>query len=301
MPKPQVKIIVPLTSSEPGDPTPGLLCILNEAWYGIGGLGERLEARIVQAQDPSIPVSPDPANAAGPPEFGGDVILSGNAGPLPTSLALDTGQPFGFTFDTVSPPLIVNSSFTIRPPATEASRADWCFAKLQFRRVLADTAADPPPSNAKISDWTDPVWAQFLPDFSLFDSAADVVSADQLQMGQRTGLTFPLTKGGVTVEFTPAKNFELWCVLTRMVSDVFSGSASFKQESFVDMAKYDPAQKAFTLSRDPGASGFRLRLMEVQRRETGTGNLLDDLFPDQNPPGDAPARIVRVSRPFENQ
>ena len=207
--------------------------------------------------------------------------------------------------NTVAPPRIVNSSFTIRPPATDASNANWCFARLQFRRVLANTAADALPSDAKVSNWTDPVWAQFLPDFSLFDSSTDVVSVDQLKMGQRAGLTFALMKDGVTVEFTPLeftplKKFELWCVLTRMVSDVFTGSMAATQESFVDIAKYDPAQKTFTLSRDPGGSDFRLRLIEVQRREDGSGNLLDDLFPDTTTE-DAPVRIVRVSRHFASQ
>jgi hypothetical protein len=304
VPKPQVKIIVPLTSAEPGDTTPGLLCILNEPWYGIGGLAERLEARIMQAQDPSI--SSGATN--GPPEFGGDVILSGDPGaaisaPLPDNLQLDAGQPIGFSFDTDTPaPLIVNSSFTIRPPTTAAADAAWCFAKLQFRRVLAETAAVPAPAGSNASSWTDPVWVQFLPDFSRFASSTDAVNVKDLRMGQLSGLTFPLMKNGMVVEFKPAATFELWCVLTRMVADVFSGSAAPTQESFVDIAKYDPAQKTFTLSRDPGGSGFRLRLIEVQRREAGTGNLLDDLFPDPDPKKpygvDTPARIVRVSPPF---
>ncbi len=176
LPRPAVRFVVPLTESEDDSrpvTTPGLLVVLDDAWFSYGGLAEALEAEISMASD-YWRENPGSEPVVFRPEFGPDPTLT-NRGwtkvdvgesaegdpddlePPSKALSMQIVGPIGHTFDTgAEAPLYNATSFILRPPGvdavdgqgTAAGESDpwygdslaWYFAKVRFRRVLLPEA-----------------------------------------------------------------------------------------------------------------------------------------------------------------
>jgi hypothetical protein len=278
LPKPQIKIILPLTAPEDAsDTVPGLLCVLNEPWYSIGGLSEQLQAQIALSDVPG------PTPGAPPPlEFGPDPILTGDPGTFVPNGQLQIAGPFGYTFDTgTTAPLIVGSSFVIRPPAGSVNNLGWYFAKLQFARVVGNLTSPP----------TDAQWVQFVPDFASYQTSNGVAAVKDLSVQRLSDTSFQLSRGGSAVEFQPSNTFEIAAIVTQNVTDAFGRPG---QERFVGIGKYDAASKVFNVTAKLPAT-FVVRLIEIQRQGKAGADLFGDLFPEPQTGADANARIVRIS------
>jgi hypothetical protein len=164
VPRPPVRFITPLTQSEEDQAVggvPGLLVVLDDAWYAYGGLAEALEAEIVEVSDywdtagGSAPVkrpefSPSPTHT-GRAWIKRDVGEGADDSPPTRALPMELVGPIGHTFDTdADSPLFNASSFVLRPPAVRGvnlpngstESLDWYFAKIRFRRVLIPEACD---------------------------------------------------------------------------------------------------------------------------------------------------------------
>jgi hypothetical protein len=164
VPRPPIRFITPLTQPEEDNPfgdVPGLLVVMDDAWYAHGGLAEALEGEIVEVADfwdtagGNAPIkrpefSPSPTHTGGAWTKQG--IGEGADEPPPSNaLPMELVGPIGHTFDTdADAPLFNASSFVLRPPAVrgvklaDGSREslDWYFAKVRFRRLLLPEACD---------------------------------------------------------------------------------------------------------------------------------------------------------------
>ena len=150
VPRPVVRFLVPLTQPD-GDPgpagTPGLLAVLDEPAFAVGGLAEAVEADVVRVDDPW-----EAQTGVSRPEFGPDPTLrsqgwtkaaKGGTGDAPPddALPVDVEGPIGHTFDTTADaPLYATSSYFVRPPDVTPIQNDpslaWYFAKVRLRRLL---------------------------------------------------------------------------------------------------------------------------------------------------------------------
>lgn len=333
VPPPKVKLILPLTESFERNPSrsPGLLVVLNEPWHEIGGLGEELKARVI--------TSPEPG--AGPRKFyfemGPDPVITND----PAKRLRDTTRgavsfgpgirgPVGHYFDRDNTSaLFVGTSFVLPAPDLPVDKAkdvSWFLAKLQLRREI--TIGNPPAADIHreyepgtwefrkvTSEYTDPFWVQYLPEFSIFDVDRETMKPSELrvwiddaglQIKNKETSAVTLLKAYASVSGI----FSLYLVLTQMVTDV---TGQVDQEHYVGLYKpqadrwlpYD-TDEAVTAS----AAGlrFRARIIEVQRPTdlpvcaATAGNLWEELFgTPQNPECDVRSRIVRISEPIEDR
>lgn len=172
VPRPSVRFVVPLTQPADAQALPGacgLLVVLDEPAFAIGGLAEQIEAEVVRVLDPWN------NGSLSRPQFGPDPTLRGQgwtrgafepAGPPPApadadppavALPMDIVGPLGHTFDTdADAPLYVAASYFLHPPETGGIRGDdslaWYFAKIRFRRLLRpEGLADQPALEAPIA------------------------------------------------------------------------------------------------------------------------------------------------------
>ncbi len=162
LPRPAVRFIVPLTESEEDSAkggVPGLLVVLDDSWFAVGGLAETLQSEIVQTNDywetrfpagDKEPIvrpefGPDPAETAAGWTRGAMGETQNPSGVPDKSLAMDLVGPIGHTFDTdADAPLYGASSFILRPPLIEGVMRggngerglEWYFAKVRLRRML---------------------------------------------------------------------------------------------------------------------------------------------------------------------
>ncbi len=272
VPKPQVKFVVPLTeAASAGDASkarlPGLLVVLNEGWYEVGGLAETLVAEMQEADSPT--------GGAKLPEFGPDPILTGDAWTGGT-VKMDVSQPLGHTFDTdADAPLFVASSCLLSFPELPKNLADkWSFAKLVFKRSLIvngnPTALESKP--------TDPYWVQLLPDFSEFGQ-----NFDYKNLRLRQSLSNPnfveILNNGIPA-MLPAdpplagfNQFSRWLVLTQVIRDM---RGRRDQERYVGLYKLgaqgicQPLDEQTRIGNDWKLRG---RIIEVQYRVDALGSL----------------------------
>lgn len=186
IPKPAVKLVLPLTSSlETSSRTASLLVVVQGPWYTIGGLAEQMKAELLYT-DSSMRLAeagPDPIRWKGKPDhlvstywFGKDKDSSTSI--VPGLKLGDLDGPVGHTFDdTDTNPLWVNTSFVI-PPIKSTDKngtsldTSWDLAKVRFRRIF-DSRAPHSPSATKLSAEdeisskpTEAYWVQFLPNSS---------------------------------------------------------------------------------------------------------------------------------------
>lgn len=317
-PKPAVRLIIPLTRTGKGEQTPGLLVVINEAWYDWAGLAEKLEVQITSVQDPTTKAD---YLQAGPDPIVHNPVYTSASNPLNFEPNPVPYGPIGFTFDSnTDAQLFSTTSFIVLAPRVMDPTGQpipvelsWYFLQLQFRRsVDPDGTLNYTPDLD--SDWTDPLQTQLLPASNLWNitkgAATSRVDTATLQgnASQTAGITLTDSNGDVvTVDPLPydtnntANRFEVWAVLTRSLSDVFGGAG---QEAFVTMV---PFAKLATQQSSPATS---LRLVEVQAMNTLSPirtdwqSLANDMFPMQGSgvggvdPAMARARIVRVSPPI---
>jgi len=345
---PRLRLILPLTEagmSKDPNASPGLLVVFDEPWHESGGLAERLEVSVALAADPTeapsvpndykgkekLPELKDYYVETGPDPIVGHqipAVLTKSADPTtPAGLARVTFDragilgPVGHYFDpTNQAALFTATSFIIPPPRFSDDKPGtpdrrWYFAKLRFRRALmlnsvGDVATGP---------WSDPVWTQFLPDFSIFEQTSllnaetamifanhvnpttNVIEPDTSKMYLMSG------KKPKHLEPMPSdhQSFSLYAVLTRRVFDI---AGRPDQEQFLGLYSQDPgAGNGWSIS-DPAtikpsglAAGYRVRILEVQRPKPWDGStiLWKELF-GTSVDTDVAARIVRISEPIDS-
>lgn len=302
VPLPKIKLAVPLTEAS-GSSAAGLLVVLNEPWYEVGGLAETLSTEVLTVKDPK---------GQSRPELGPDPILTGAGWDPKQSVSIEAEAPFGHTFDTdAKNPLFLATSFVLPAPKAASGDLSWHFARIRFQRTLRIDGT------YRKSVPTSPLWVQFLPSSSAYDFATKngAVPFDALALEIDPGVRL-VARGahdGVKVgsKVKPAQEsrvrFVQVLLLTRRIRDV-SGRPG---ESYAGL--YQPAGETWTpidappqLPKSP--EGYLARLVEVQERipEVETGGTTD-FWSRLFPPGpsteggfgdDAQARIVRVSSPI---
>jgi hypothetical protein len=347
VPKPRVKLVVPLTEARDGDlpsatspSTPcglpakpggaaGLLVVLNEPWYEVGGLAEELLVELSRVQDPA-PGFEDL------PEIGPDPILTGDGwkGGMDVQLAIgDQDGPIGHTFDTdSSAPLFVSTSFVLRPPIVkDPGHKDidlsWSFAKVRFcRQLLPAGSAIVLPEEGKSKE-TAPFWVQFLPDTSSFLLKTVEGDKDLSHLGIED-LTLRLPGTGGPFDVITKEAGDRVRILARLEA-ASGGKGGFLQALLVTRTIHDARgaedEKYLGLYQFVGTawapmdgpammSGMDLkaRIVEIQGRlgtdvkvANGQPTVWEKMFPGPLPDGadaglpqDAVLRIVRVSRPI---
>lgn len=330
VPKPAIKLVLPLTQTwAPADSgqkpstnrpqVPGFVVQLEEPWYGPSfGLAEYIESNIEQVILPDL--SGDSIPQAGPdPLVGMDAsAYAGRTLTLPPLIGA-----IGSTFDTgTMAPLWVKSSFYQPPPILESSADDssdaddpdfaWHFLKLRFRRVLDVNAVDNDRRPGALqSDWTDGVWVQILPPSDTIrmadkDGNSSPTTVSDLVFDPKTG---SITKAGSNSPLSPVATpvggggharFEWFMLVTQEVNDV-AGQRD-QETAYSDFLRLSK-KPVWPAPSDDTASRLRLRLIEVQYRDTDEnelGNLRAALFSTDATPKDAKARVVRMTRPIAN-
>lgn len=336
VPKPRVKLVVPLTealaarnrdtAATPAPPpcalpvkshgAAGLLVVLNEPWYEIGGLAEELRVELAKVQDPHT-------GHENRPEIGPDPILTGAPWKGPgtvENIPFQADEPIGHTFDTDSgAPLFVSTSFVLRPPSLKDVDLSWNFAKLRFHRLL--TGEGMVGGGDRESQKTDPYWVQFLPDASAYlvrlaenEEALPHLGIDEVgtkALGGDSYFQLLTRRGGKEVFIerpAPGPNdtarfFEV-LLLTRLISD----AGGQDEEKYVGLFRRDHATWLRLDGTEEIREGWHLRARVVEMQErtprdvSDPRNLWQDLFPakDANSlPQDAVLRIVRVSPPMD--
>jgi hypothetical protein len=329
LPPPKVKLILPLTQGEPEDSlhfsgdslqsleklersrrTAGLLVILNEPWYEVGGLGEGIEARVELAPNPDEdPTKVTPENRTYYFQAGPDTTVNvkqfadgkrlltekvkANDNPI---IRFDPNLilgPVGHYFDADNnSALFVGTSFILPPPTLPQGKegpAPFYMAKVSFRRTLATrympekdgSFSFPDPSWKPIkrySPYCDALWVQYLPEFSIYDDFGEHVSALRLNLSGNDGLPGKLrlqNGNGGTVSLTPTKSdnsvFSLYLILNRMVVDVMGRpDQEAYLQTFGQGAGGEWTPLAGAFTSDPRIR-YRARLVEVQRPVLGPG------------------------------
>ncbi|HKV11838.1 MAG TPA: hypothetical protein VJ725_27075 [Thermoanaerobaculia bacterium] len=316
VPKPKVKLAVPLTEGRTKDGgVAGLLVVLNEAWHEIGGLAENLKVEIAEVTDPIGPIVR--------PQIGPDPILTGKGWEGPATAAeikLEAQGPIGHTFDTgSSAPLFVSTSFLVPPPQVAERDLSWHFAKVSFRRELDPAGLAGSPAGGPLSKPTSPTWVQFLPGSSTWTlqeiggaKLPDLSFPDDLAVANLGDGSFHLVvRGGGTkvqidprpgqTEEGPGKLFQLLLV-TRRIQD----AGGRPEERYVGLFEF---QTNHWTAVDAGAidKDWELiaRVVEIQEQPKQPPqpdpSVWNRLFTGEK---DAELRIVRVSPripPFTRQ
>jgi hypothetical protein len=350
IPPPKVTVVLPLTepiltySDASGQQIvpnqPGLLVVLAEPWYGIGGL----------AEDFDVDVALSAQNAAGEriAEYGHDPSRFTEAC-QPQEIrhfwtkAKALEGPVGHTFDvSFENPLFVSSSFVIRPPDLDCAKA-WDFIKLRFRRRLlgtlyADyldklgstltelhTGLGEQNTDVLSSTYTEAHWVQFLPAFSLYSDELDLsrVRVDRSGSTIFLSATPPAQTTGSNL-FAASPTLTV-AVVTQTVSDIVGDS---NQEVFIGLFRpnanltqwqYLPNRSADSISLDNiPADRLKIRLLEIEGGDDGLlksvstqdefwARLFDDQPTCDATKPDCPAsldrrraRIIRISKAFGN-
>jgi hypothetical protein len=311
-----VKLILPLTRKASDEQLPGLMVLLRGPWFQEGGLGELIEAEVQSAPDP------DYADDAKPTTFyyqyGPDPILNSTLSVAPLVVGQDDVQlrrltgPVGHTFDVGSDdPLFVNTSFLLSPPEIRRPNKQkvretvpndpWSFCRIRLKRVIHLDQEGPKKAE---SQFTQPFWVQYLPDFSIFggidvsDLFLKMTDATHLQLRDNAG---PKQLDGQGY-------FSLLVVLTRRVIDA---TGSEGQEEFAGLfQKADPSNWALVGTQavaDYQTSEFRARVIEVQPgsaagplpKLSSADTLWDAMF-RSDLKDSARARITRISSPVDS-
>lgn len=340
---PKIKLIFPLTQSFGAAKTDsaGLLAVLDEPWYEIGGIGETLGAEIAQVPDPrNDPQNPQPTDTVYF-EIGNDPIISSAAlnssAPDKISAVFDNIRgPVGHTFDRSSDaPLLATTSFIIPAPTITlttpsggaAKFGAWGMCKLRLKRIInIDTDETKKPRKLG-SDFTDPFWVQYLPEFSVFREGQDKeLNFDEilLQMNSQTSASVVSRKNAAQrikvnterSEPTGSNVFQLYLVLTR---EVFDATGRADQEVYLGVLAQNPNSPENWTTADvldvPANTQdvkLRARIVEVQRRKilNGQNDVTspylkgDDLWMNMFKPEIADhlrCRIVRISEPIYSQ
>jgi hypothetical protein len=306
---PDLKLILPLTQSQPGESSPGLLVLLRGPWFQEGGLGEAIEAVVDSVANPE-----EAASTTYYFQYGIDPILAtkeNKGAPLDRSKAniefKNIIGPIGHTFDVNSDdPLFVNTSFLLPAPSLSGQAAPhqpWNFCRLRLKRVIyLDHAGNRKAESAE----TSPHWVQFLPASSIFGKLD--VSALKLSKnsgGQQLQFTEQDVPRTLEPAYSPQKVFTLYAVITQAVMDATGMQG---QEEYVTVARQETDGRIWTVL-GPALSEqatYRARVIEVQAGQNRASQpyqsadiLWKSIFDDSVPDTDR-ARIVRISPPIES-
>jgi len=331
VPKPRIKLILPLTRWAQGAEAPSCLVVLNEQFFQLGGITESLKAEVMMAPDP---MTEDPAvpGLLGPrAEIGPDPIFTASIFPLAVNerIPMQNGGAIGTTFDADSDtPLFANTVVRFQLPTASAGGtqlvqrdAPPVFAKICFRRVLKQGVE---------SEATEAHWVQFLPDSASFcfkepsehgrgrndyvplehigfDLSADTIVFYRMAKGVTVGTSLvPLP-----LRAEPPMVLELWAAVTTVITDV----TGREDEAFVGLFRLDGEFIHALVPLPPDnplvAEGrMRLRLLEVQSHADhpappDPAKWWEGLFPvptmgTRTDPQDASLRILRVSPPIRS-
>jgi hypothetical protein len=339
-PKPKILLCIPLT--EPLDPAScdtrtNLLVIADEPWFQVGGLAEKLNAKIQFAPDPTVPLYQSGAGVP-IPEFGPDPTLFADGFPwVQTDKQQDTlifpatGAPIGTTFDDLSAaPLFANTCFHFELPDSNGKQFpfDWYMVKLSFTRALDPSFTTPPTGVVLESAATDAVWVQILPSSYHFRYSIGAteqpgpLSVTQLKFqpaGQ--GIQFLLGTDKVNVLAGPAgvpvskqpPQLEIWVMLMQQITD----AAGKPGEAYRGLFRADPATGVFkpitktNIGNVPAgytpSSNDVVYLLEVQKdfrmadiTEGVPAALFSPSISTSNPDSEITHRIVRLSSRIAN-
>lgn len=269
VPKPRVKLVVPLTGGHAptedrsalssAELSPGFLVVLDEPWFELGGPGEHLVAELVRTPD-------------GKPETGMDPIVA--LQPTKQTIPeLVCDGPLGHTFDGQNDAaLFLQTSFVLRADTLPP----WTMSRVRFGRRLE---AGP---QAPASELSAPFWIQALPDVASYSSAAEL----DLTVVDARGRIETQLKERVGNE----NRFSYWLLITFEVFDA-RGKAS---EAYVDIVK---GTDLTFLLKGGSSARYYVRYLEVQSRvhDPLMAKPLDLLFPDETSTEPEPkARILGI-------
>lgn len=273
-PKPQVKFVVPLTESASKANVgkaqlPGLLVVLNETWYEVGGLAEKLLAELQE-----VTFRKNSSETELIPEIGPDPILTGEEW-TGGKITLEVSQPIGHTFDTdAEAPLFVASSCVLSlPDVPKAMEDKWCFAKINFKRQLTVNGKDEIHSKP-----TDAYWVQLLPDFSEFNDNFDY---DKLRLRREsaTSNSVVITADGLplTLPADPQRagfnKFMRWLLLTQVIRDMRGRRDQERYLGLYRMGSNGVCHPLNELTQIGNSWKLRARIVEAQYRTETLGNL----------------------------
>jgi hypothetical protein len=307
VPVPKIKLVLPLTQEGPGDAGrgPGLLAVVDGAWYEVGGLAEHLEVEVMTATAKNgqtvYQAGTDPivtAQSAG-------IELEAGDGALPADRKITFGRidgAIGHHRDSSrTAPRFLASSFLLSHPTIPAGPGNkkdhaWWFLKLRFKRTLQLQGTE-----VRASDFSAPFWVQLLPAIERVESDWFDPNPD-LHLDGRT-----LKPAPKSLSRPP---FYLFGLMTRKVVD-FAGRPD--QEAYVGVWW----QEGGSWKTDPDneltdTDLLRIRWIEVQSPRAPAIQRSDDLWrrlfdpfpegPDTTRqtahPDSARARIVRISKPY---
>jgi hypothetical protein len=316
VPRPRVKLVVPLYVAAPDDPSPGLLVVLDEPVYAdaLAGLAERIEAAV----DTVVP----PGGVEPLAQMGPDPILFGEGNAVWAASLAERPMlgPMGFTFDTdSSAPLLAKAAYFWRPPMVDGAPVDLAnhFVRLRFRRAIEPKGFDDMTRrpDALASEWTQGVWARVLPSADRF-AAENQTTLELLSVSVRQLVYVRATKAfeardrkGERLDLLPTAadpgsrlSFTLFAVLTREIPDALGRKDATAATAFL------PLSKVATSAALASATGVTLvEIMHHAGFEPSSDNIVEALFPSDeivdvpSPPtasweaGTPSAEIVRVS------
>ena len=329
VPAPKISMIVPLTEPAADDPNvkacqagplssrspstyrPGLLLVMDEPWFEIGGLAETLEVAVSTKREP------DPNKPVDYCELGPDVIVSSghfsdklvyeDFSPDKQNYLTTTGTriwqavppplsgPAGHTFDTnFENPLFRSSSFILRAPDYQdpedpkKQRFPWPMVKLMFRRRLNKDLCSPDTVTADEMRKKASQGPLCLPE----GQTSDATLASAYTAGYWAQFLPPFSLDGHNLpipEFVwengeisnaecalePAEGFAYFAVATVQVTDAASGSP---QEAFVGLYKQNPgAPKSWNRltpkNKDVVKNPVFIRVLEVQGLKVAIDNI----------------------------
>jgi len=233
-------------------------------------------------------------------EYGPDQIVDGSAATLPVPTILM--EPMGATLDdaSIAAPTFSNTYFKGSLVTDSSNRTSWNQFKVQFRRELQPFGAVDVPT--VVSDWTDAMWVQTIPDSATFKTAAGPIQL----AGMMATWTAASPNGPAPVIVTPTvlptgptaaspstPLFELWYVVTQRITDASGNPAEVYLAPVNNSAPADPL---FVLS---STGKFNLRIVEVQKSSAALNRApftFDDVIYQKGQ--DEMVRIVRISPPI---
>lgn len=288
VPKPVVRVVLPLTeASVSAQSCASLLVVVAEPWFELGGLAETLVAEVCVAEhdaltkplrelgaDPIVFTPPEPDNPEDPPRDGLQELaerFEWNAGLVAVGHTLDTDS---------SAPRFSAASFVLDPP-TDMPGNRWPMAKVRFRRrLLAAGCSD---GLVHESDWTAPVWVQFLPASNpslpveqqfptpfaalrvkLTDRAPTAACLVEIREGVATPTSFGAARHDPQAERT-FHSIETWMLLTRKVVDVHGRADREAYVALLSTADHETWTRWHGADAAPGAEVVA-RLLQIQSR-----------------------------------
>lgn len=278
VPKPLVKLVVPLTRPGSGEGLPGLLVVLDEPWFNTGGPAEELDVEVELALRNEPPSAPDSGTISRGPEAGPDPILAGEtSGALQSVTFEQIVGPLGHTFDTdAASPHFGAVSFLLEAPAAKDGSGvpykipDWFMAKVRFRRRLVGTGTAL--NKDHMSPLTEAHWVQLLPAFSGFEAGGLPWNAETLRLVRSEDRLYLVRRDNEELApLAEAPNpvgsnlFQRWVLVTRLIHD----AAGHDRETYLGLYRPLPdgsLQPMVSGNMIPEGGDLQARIVEVQYR-----------------------------------